>query len=100
VVYEPQRSIRADATRLGGHHAVSYEVSYEAYFNGENVMATTKMNQMMDLRKQLETNGVDVLQHLIKDTIQQLMAAEVDATCGAAHGVPNEDRVNSRNGFR
>ena len=63
-------------------------------------MATTKMNQMMDLRNQLETNGVDVLQHLIKDTIQQLMAAEVDSTCGAAHGVRSEDRVNSRNGFR
>lgn len=63
-------------------------------------MATTKMNQMIDLRKQLESNGVDVLQHLIKETVQQLMAAEVDTVCGAEHGARSGDRVNSRNGFR
>jgi hypothetical protein len=40
VVYEPQHSIRLDAMRHGGHHAVSYEVSYGVYFDAENVMAT------------------------------------------------------------
>lgn len=63
-------------------------------------MATTKMNPMTGLRKQLDSNGVEVLQRLIKDTVQQLVAAEVDTICGREHGARNGDTVDSRNAFR
>ena len=63
-------------------------------------MAKQKMNEMVDLRKQLENDGSDMLRHLLRETVQELMHAEVDTICGAESGVRSVDRCNSRNGSR
>ena len=63
-------------------------------------MAADKMTQMGDIRKQLEAGGADMLQHLIKTTVQELMRAEAENICGAPHGVRSVDRMNSFNGTR
>ena len=63
-------------------------------------MAKQKMNEMVELRKQLENDGSDMLRHLLRETVQDLMHAEVDTICGAERGVRSVDRCNSRNGSR
>ena len=63
-------------------------------------MAKQRMNEMAELRKQLENNGSDMLRHLLRETVQELMHAEVDTLCGAERGVRSVDRCNSRNGTR
>ena len=44
------------------------------------------MNAFDELRKLLEESDVDLLRTLVKQIVEALMGAEVDAVCGAAHG--------------
>ena len=64
------------------------------------MLASLKMNEMTELRKQLDANSGDMLRQLVQESVQKLMAAEVDTVCGAGHGVRDGDRVNQRNGYR
>ncbi len=63
-------------------------------------MTVLKMNQMSELRKQVDSHGGDFLRNLVRETVQQFMAAEVDTLCGASYGSRSPDRLNSRNGVR
>ena len=63
-------------------------------------MATTSMDPLTWLRKQLETAEPDLLREMLRAFADQLMGAEVDALCGAGYGERSEERVNSRNGYR
>jgi len=58
------------------------------------------MNALDELRKLLEEGDVDLLRLLVKEMVEALMGAEVDALCGAAHGERHPERVNRRNGYR
>jgi putative transposase len=59
-----------------------------------------KMTAIDELRKLLEEGDVDLLRSLVKQVVEALMGAEVDAVCGAAHGERHPQRVNRRNGYR
>jgi putative transposase len=48
----------------------------------------------------LEQARPDLLRAMVKTFAEALMGAEADAMCGAPYGQPNQDRVNSRNGYR
>ena len=63
-------------------------------------MVELKMNALDELRKLLEDSDVDLLRTLVKQIVEALMGAEVDAVCGAAHGERHPERVNRRNGYR
>ena len=63
-------------------------------------MVELKMNALDELRKLLEESDVDLLRTLVKQIVEALMGAEVDAVCGAAHGERHPERVNRRNGYR
>jgi len=58
-----------------------------------------KMNALDERRKLLEESDVDLLRTLVKQMVEALMGAEVDAVCGAAHGERHPERVNRRNGY-
>ena len=63
-------------------------------------MVELKMNALDELRKLLEESDIDLLRTLVKQIVEALMGAEVDAVCGAAHGERHPERVNRRNGYR
>ncbi|SCF16237.1 Transposase, Mutator family [Micromonospora matsumotoense] len=64
-------------------------------------MAASESVSPVDLlREQIEGASPDVLQAMIKAFAQAVMSAEADAICGAGYGQRNEERVNSRNGYR
>ena len=63
-------------------------------------MVELKMTAIDELRKLLEEGDVDLLRSLVKQVVEALMGAEVDAVCGAAHGERHPQRVNRRNGYR
>ena len=46
------------------------------------------------------TNDVDFLRSLLKRFVEELMSADVDNQCGAAHGQRSSTRTNQRNGYR
>ncbi len=52
------------------------------------------------LRNRLAGGDVDVLRELIAPVVEAVMAAEIDALCGAGHGERTPARVNQRNGYR
>ncbi len=52
------------------------------------------------LRKQLDSDGDDLLREMVREFAQRLMAAEVDALTGASWGEVSAERVNHRNGYR
>jgi Transposase and inactivated derivatives len=58
------------------------------------------MNGLEELRKLIEEGYVDLLRTMVKQMVEALMGAEVDALCGAAHGERAPERVNRRNGYR
>ncbi len=62
--------------------------------------ASESANPVDLLREQIEGASPDVLQTMIKTFAQALMSAEADAICGAGYGQRNDERVNSRNGYR
>jgi transposase-like protein len=52
------------------------------------------------LRKQLDSDGDDLLREMVREFAQRLMAAEVDTLAGAGWGEVSPERVNYRNGYR
>lgn len=63
-------------------------------------MVTDNMDALAWLRKQLDGDENDLLQEMVREFAQRLMAAEVDAVVGAGWGEVSPDRVNHRNGYR
>ena len=63
-------------------------------------MVNITMNGLQELRKLIEEGDVDLLRTMVKQMVEALMGAEVDALCGAAHGERVPERVNRRNGYR
>jgi transposase-like protein len=59
-----------------------------------------KMDALEWLRKQLDSDGDDLLQEMVREFAQRLMAAEVDALTGAGWGEVSPERVNRRKGYR
>jgi transposase-like protein len=58
------------------------------------------MDALEWLRKQLDSDGDDLLREMVREFAQRLMAAEVDALAGAGWGEVSPERVNYRNGYR
>lgn len=52
------------------------------------------------IRKLAEEAGSDLLREMLSTIVQQLMSADVDAQCGAPYGMPREERIAQRNGYR
>ncbi len=63
-------------------------------------MATTSMDMLAWMRKQLEEAHPDLLREMVGGFAQSLMAAEAQSLCGAEYGESSSERVNSRNGYR
>jgi putative transposase len=63
-------------------------------------VVSNKMDALEWLRKQLDSDGDDVLREMVREFAQRLMAAEVDVLTGAGWGEVSPDRVNHRNGYR
>lgn len=63
-------------------------------------MISDRMDALEWLRKQLESDGGDVLREMVRSFAEGLMGAEADAVCGAPYGEVSPDRVNRRNGYR
>jgi putative transposase len=63
-------------------------------------VVTNNMDALVWLRKQLDGDENDLLQEMVREFAQRLMAAEVDAVVGAGWGEVSLDRVNQRNGYR
>jgi transposase-like protein len=58
------------------------------------------MDALEWLRKQLDSDGDDLLREMVREFAQRLMAAEVDTLAGAGWGEVSPERVNYRNGYR
>jgi len=58
------------------------------------------MDALVWLRKQLETDGNDLLREMVRSFAEELMGAEADVVCGAEYGQVSPQRVNRRNGYR
>jgi putative transposase len=63
-------------------------------------MVPHNMDALEWLRKQLDTDGSDLLREMVRTFAERLMAAEVDVLCNAGYGEITPDRLNSRNGYR
>ena len=63
-------------------------------------MATTSMDMLAWMRKQLEEAHPDLLREMVGGFAQSLMGAEAQSLCGAEYGESSSERVNSRNGYR
>lgn len=63
-------------------------------------MINESMDALVWLRKQLETDGNDLLREMVRSFAEGLMSAEADVVCGAGYGEVSADRVNRRNGYR
>lgn len=50
--------------------------------------------------KRIADETGDMMRHLLKTTVQELLGAEADGLCGAPGRVRSPERVNSRNGYR
>jgi transposase-like protein len=66
----------------------------------KNAVVGNNMDALAWLRKQLEGDGSDLLQEMVREFAQRLMAAEVDVLTGARWGEVSAERVNHRNGYR
>jgi transposase-like protein len=62
------------------------------------------INKSMDalewLRRQLETDGNDLLREMVRSLAEALMGADADVVCGAPCGESSPERVNRCNGYR
>jgi transposase-like protein len=58
------------------------------------------MDALVWLRKQLDTDGNDLLREMVRSFAEALMGADADAVCGARYGESSPERVNRRNGYR
>ena len=57
---------------------------------------TTDLNELC---KRIADETGDMMRHLLKATVQDLLGAEADELCGAPGHARSPDRVNSRNGY-
>ena len=57
-------------------------------------------SEIEQIRKIAEAAGGDLVREMLSMVVQQLMSADVDAQCGAPYGMPSQDRVAQRNGYR
>ncbi|WP_406426865.1 transposase [Streptomyces sp. NBC_01589] len=48
------------------------------------------------LEENLASASPDLLRQMVKTFADAMMSADVDNACGAAYGMPSEERVNSR----
>jgi putative transposase len=62
-------------------------------------VVTNNMDALVWLRKQLDGDENDLLQEMVREFAQRLMAAVVDAVVGAGWGEQSPERVNQRNGY-
>ena len=62
--------------------------------------ATASIDAIEWLRKQIEETAPDPLKTMLTTMVGALMSAEIDAACGAGYRERNEERENSRNGYR
>ena len=63
-------------------------------------MINKSMDALVWLRKQLDTDGNDLLREMVRSFAEALMGADADAGCGAPYGESSPERVNRRNGYR
>lgn len=63
-------------------------------------MVSINLDALEWLRKQLDSDGDDLLREMVREFAQRLMAAEVDTLAGAGWGEVSPERVNYRNGYR
>lgn len=63
-------------------------------------MIDMSMDALVWLRKQLDTDGNDLLREMVRSFAEALMGADADAVCGARYGESSPERVNRRNGYR
>jgi putative transposase len=63
-------------------------------------VVSINMDALEWLRKQLDSDGDDLLREMVREFAQRLMAAEVDTLAGAGWGEVSPERVNYRNGYR
>ena len=63
-------------------------------------MVSINVDALEWLRKQLDSEGDDLLGEMVREFAQRLMAAEVDTLAGAGWGEVSPERVNYRNGYR
>jgi transposase-like protein len=52
------------------------------------------------LEENLASASPDLLRAMVKTFAETMMSADIDTACGAPYGMPSEERVNSRNGYR
>lgn len=52
------------------------------------------------LEENLASASPDLLRAMVKTFAEAMMSADIDTACGAPYGMPSEERVNSRNGYR
>ena len=55
-------------------------------------MIKQSMDALTWLRKQLETDGNDLLREMVRSFAEGLMSADADAVCGASYGETSPER--------
>jgi transposase-like protein len=66
----------------------------------EDAMVVPNVHALDWFRKRIEALDSDPLRQILEAMLNVVMSAEADAQCGAPYGMPSEDRVNCRNGYR
>ena len=85
----------------GDHRVILEETPGKVISKKERTMAATASIDAIEwLRKQIEETAPDPLNTMLTEMVSQLMSAEVEAVCGAGYVERNDERVNSRNGYR
>jgi transposase-like protein len=85
----------------GGHRVILEETPGKVISTKERTMAATASIDAIEwLRKQIEETAPDPLKTMLTTMVGALMSAEIDAACGAGYRERNEERENSRNGYR
>ncbi|MFD0531334.1 IS256 family transposase [Kitasatospora arboriphila] len=52
------------------------------------------------IEENLASASPDLLRAMVKTFAEAMMSSDVDRACGGEYGLPSEDRINSRNGYR
>ena len=63
-------------------------------------MTTRNVDLLTELGNVLEGGRGDVLREMLSTVLHAVMAAEVEAACGAEYGQRSDGRTNHRNGYR
>lgn len=68
--------------------------------NREESPVNSHGTDIEQIRKIAEDAGSDLVREMLSMIVQQLMSADADSQCGAPYGMPREERVAQRNGYR